>query len=147
METGGYDAEMPEGIDPRAARCSGGVMAFTLLAGFVFGLGWVIPVWLVLRLLTALLPPAFDPATTLYELLLAPRLRPPAMWEDPAPLRFAALCEAGVLAVGSMLLWIGIDVLAWVAALGAAASGALLAVADHCLGCELHERFEHRHRA
>jgi hypothetical protein len=143
----GYEhGDLPEGVDPRGARFAGGVMAVTLLAGFVFGMTWVIPLWLAFRLATAVLPPKLDPATVLYEVLVAPRLRPPAMWEDPTPLRFAALVEAGVLALGSLVAWVGIDVLAWVAALGAAASGALLAVADHCLGCELHERFEHRGR-
>lgn len=132
----------PNPIDAREPRFNQGVLAFALLAGFVFHASWVIPVWCGVLALGGILGRGFAPFLRLYGQMIAPRINPPIEFEDPRPSRFAALFGSLLLLVATMFLYGGESGLAWLFALAVAGLGALDATTSICVGCELYARLQ-----
>ncbi|HLF41416.1 MAG TPA: DUF4395 family protein [Acidimicrobiia bacterium] len=115
------------------------LLAIGLLFGFVFAIPGFIPVWAVLMLASAVLGER-APVPRLYLAFVAPHLKPPGGPEEAGPWRSAALAAAGVLGVGTLVLAVGDEGVAWLFGLAAAVMGALAGVGDVCVGCRLHNR-------
>ena len=129
---------------PPLPRFDQGLLALVLVTGFVVSTPLVIPLVAAVsavsavrpeispvpRLITLLVEQRFDPATT--RSMLSDGYTPP--W------RTAALLNAAILAVGTLVLAVGDRAPAWVFGLAAAALGALASVGGVCVGCQLHGR-------
>lgn len=131
-------AERPRPIDARAPRFNQGVLALVLLAGYVVDWEWVIPVWGVVLLLSAVGGSNLGPFLRLYRDVIQPRLGPPKELEDPRPPRFAAAIGVVFLGGASLALLGGAAGLAWGLGLIVAALAALAAVTGLCVGCEVY---------
>jgi hypothetical protein len=119
------------------------VLAFALLAGFVFHASWVIPVWAIVLAVGVVLGLDLGPFHWLFEHFRS-KLGPATALVDPRPHRFAELVETVLLAVGTLFLAGGEGGLAWIFGLTVAAVGALAASTAICLGCELYSHLQHR---
>lgn len=128
----------PKPIDARAPRFNQGVLTAALLVGFVFDLRWVIPVWGVVLLLSAVGGSQYGPFLRLYRDVIQPRLGPPTEIEDPRPPRFAATIGTVFLGAASLALLAGAPGLAWGLSLVVAVLAALAAVTGICVGCEMY---------
>jgi hypothetical protein len=115
-------AAAPRPIDPRGPRFNQAVLAAALLVGFLADGRAVVPLFAVVLLLGAALGPRFGPFLRLYADVIGPRLRPPAVLEDPRPPRFAA----------------GAPGLGWALALVVAVLAGVAATTGLCVGCELY---------
>lgn len=136
--------DAPRPIDARGPRFSQGVVAVALLAGFVFSVDVVIPVFAVVLFLDAAFGPSFGPFLAVFRFAIAPRLDPPTEKQDPRPLRFADALGVAFLAVATAALGIGLVAVAWVFALVVAVLAALAATTGICAGCELYRRLQMR---
>src|ERR1700730_6582614 len=96
-----------------------------LLAGFVFRLDWLLPIWTVVLALDALAPPGRGPIGALYRLALGGRTGPARVSHPAARLRATAL------------LALGAGPVSWLLALIVAAGAAYSAATDTCVGCEI----------
>lgn len=134
----------PPPIDARGPRFNQGILAFALLAGFVFHASWVIPVWGVVLALGAAFGPRYGPFLRLFREVIAPRLGPPTTMEDPRPPRFAALIGTIFLGAATLLLAGGESGIAWILALIVAGLAALASATGICIGCELYVQMQRR---
>jgi hypothetical protein len=127
--------------DSRVARFDHGVAALALLCGFVFAVPSIIPLVSVLMLMSAARPDV-SPVPRVFEALALPRLPGPPQPEPAGPWRAAALLNAALLGLGTLVLVLagGDRGLAWAFGLPAAALGALASVGGFCLGCRLYTR-------
>jgi len=108
-----------------------------LLAGFVFRLDWLLPIWTVVLALDALAPPGRGPIGALYRLALGGRTGPARVSHPAARLRANALPEVVVLLLATALLALGAGPVSWLLALIVAAGAAYSAATDTCVGCEI----------
>lgn len=128
----------PQPIDPRGPRTNQAVLALGLLAGFATGQTWVVPLFAVVLLLGAALGPKYGPVLRFYQLVIRPRLAPPAELEDPRPPRFAASVGVVFLAASTIAFALDATVVGWVLALVVTALAALAAITGICVGCEMY---------
>ena len=117
------------------------LIAVLLLAGYVFGIIWVIP-GLALVLAAAL---GFGARANLFgrlfQALFADRLKPStASAENGAVARFSELFAVAVLSVATLLVVIGLGGLAWVVALVEAGICALHASTGVSVEAAVHDR-------
>ncbi|MCU1456791.1 MAG: hypothetical protein JWL73_883 [Actinomycetia bacterium] len=129
--------------DTRMYRFDQGALAILLIAGFVFGIVWVIPLCAVIFAIGPIFGPANGPFLRLFHTVVRPRLGPTVL-EDSRPPRFAALLSVVILAVASVFALLGADALAWVLALAVAVAAAVSATTGICAGCELYAILERR---
>jgi hypothetical protein len=128
----------PRPIDPRGPRFNQAVLTVALLAAFVLGATWVVPVFAVVLLLGAALGPRWGPFLRLYAVAIKPRLALPTELEDPRPPRFAATVGVAFLAAGTLAFGLGATTVGWVLALIVAALAGLAATTGICIGCEIY---------
>jgi 4-hydroxybenzoate polyprenyltransferase len=128
----------PRPIDPRGPRFNQAVLTVALLAAFVLGATWVVPVFAVVLLLGAAFGPRWGPFLRLYAVAIKPRLAPPKALEDPRPPRFAATVGVAFLAAGTLAFGLGATTVGWVLALIVAALAGLAATTGICIGCEIY---------
>jgi hypothetical protein len=114
------------------------VLALSLLAGFVFQVWLVAPIFAVVLFLGAAFGPRYGPFLRLYAEVVKPRLGPPAELEDPRPPRFAATVGVVFLTLATVAFVAGATTLGWVLSLIVAALAALAAVTGICVGCEMY---------
>jgi hypothetical protein len=131
-------ASAPAPIDPRGPRTNQAVLAGVLILAFLTGQAWVVPVFAVVLFLGAALGPRYGPVLRFYQVVIRPRLGPPAHLEDPRPPRFAATVGVVFLVVSAASLAVGAAALGWALALVVAALAALAAVTGLCVGCEMY---------
>lgn len=129
---------------PPLPRFDQGLLALVLVTGFVFSTPLVIPLVAAVSVVSAVRP-EISPVPRLITLLVEQRFDPAttrSMLSDgyTPPWRTAALLNAAILAVGTLVLAVGDRAPAWVFGLGAAALGALASVGGVCVGCQLHGR-------
>jgi hypothetical protein len=116
---------------------SQGAIAVLLFAGFVFHAPWMIVVTTLLALADAAVGPAEGPVGTLFTRGLGPRLGTPRRTiGSRSTLRDHSIVLAGALLIGTVLVFLGIDWLAWVIALLVAIVAALAGGAGWFLGVE-----------
>ena len=151
----------PRGVvDPRAPRVAAALTAALLLIGvFVALLGpsaspsafaaggfaarvsdpgfWILAA-VALLFAWSLVSPRSHPFATLYRVLLAPRLAPPAEWEDARPPRFAQGVGLAVVGAGLGLHLLGVPFALVVGGAAAFLAAFLNAAFGFCLGCELY---------
>ncbi|MFP5318250.1 MAG: DUF4395 domain-containing protein [Acidimicrobiia bacterium] len=127
----------PKPIDPRGPRFNQGVLAVSLLAGFVFDWRPVVPLFAVVLLLGAVGGSRWGPFLRLYAEVIRPRLAPPAVLEDPRPPRFAASLGVAVLTLAAVAFAADAPGLGWGLALVVAALAGLSATTGLCVGCEI----------
>jgi hypothetical protein len=130
--------DQPAPIDPRGPRANQGVLAVSLLVGFVLQWAWVVPLFAVVLFLGAAFGPRYGPVLRFYAEVVRPRLAPPTELEDPRPPRFAAAIGVLFLGGATVALAFGLTGLAWGLALIVAALAGLAAVTGLCIGCELY---------
>jgi hypothetical protein len=128
----------PTPIDPRGPRFNQGVLAASLLIGFVLDLRAVVPTFAVVLFLGAAFGPRYGPFLRLYADVIRPRLAPPTELEDPRPPRFASTVGTVFLGAGTLALLAGATGAAWALALIVAALAGLAAVTGLCIGCEMY---------
>jgi hypothetical protein len=134
----------PEPTDARALRYEQAIVTIVLLTGFVFRVGWVIPVLALLIGLAAFAGPDANVFGRSYAYLFfgrAPASRAP---EAPGVTRATRLVEAGLLLAGSVLFLLGADAFAWVFALPVAAITGLAATTGINLVALVLERSQRR---
>ncbi len=129
----------PPPIDARGPRFDQAVVSVGLLAGFVFNVAWVIPLFAVVLVIDAVLGHQYGPLLRIWSDLLAPRVGAATNLEDPRPPRFAAVVGALLLVLACLLLLAGAVGVAWVAALIVAVLAALGAATGLCVGCALYD--------
>jgi thiol-disulfide isomerase/thioredoxin len=134
-------ATTPTPIDPRGPRTNQAVLACALVAGFLTGQWWVVPVFAVVLFLGAAFGPKWGPVLRLYAVIIKPRLAPPTELEDPRPPRFAA--TVGVLFLGSSTIAFafGQSFVGWTLALIVAVLAGVAAATGLCIGCEMYVMF------
>jgi hypothetical protein len=128
----------PTPIDPRGPRFNQGVLATSLLIGFVLDVRAVVPIFAVVLFLGAAFGPRYGPFLRLYADVIRPRLAPPTELEDPRPPRFASTVGTVFLGAGTLALLAGASGVAWALALIVAALAGLAAVTGLCIGCEMY---------
>ena len=131
-------AAAPRPIDPRGPRFNQAVLAAALLVGFLADGRAVVPLFAVVLLLGAALGPRFGPFLRLYADVIGPRLRPPAVLEDPRPPRFAAAVGVAFLTAATVAFAAGAPGLGWALALVVAVLAGVAATTGLCVGCELY---------
>ncbi|HEU5447680.1 MAG TPA: DUF4395 family protein [Acidimicrobiia bacterium] len=129
---------------PPLPRFDQGLLALVLVTGFVFSTPLVIPLVAAVSVVSAVRP-EISPVPRLITLLVEQRFDPAttrSMLSDgyTPPWRTAALLNAAILMVGTLVLAVGDRAPAWVFGLAAAALGALASVGGVCVGCQLHGR-------
>ncbi|MBA9003138.1 DUF4395 domain-containing protein [Thermomonospora cellulosilytica] len=125
-------------VDPRGQRVAAGITTFVLVLVLVTGSWALLAAQAVVFAIGALIGLRFSPYGILYQVLVRPRIGPPAELEDQAPPRFAqgvglVFAAVGVAGYALGTEWLGIGATAF--ALGAAF---LNAAFGFCLGCEMY---------
>ena len=128
----------PRPIDPRGPRFNQAVLTVALLAAFLTGARWVVPIFAAVLFLGAAFGPRYGPFLRLYADVIKPRLSPPRELEDPRPPRFAATVGVVFLSAGTLSFLLGSDLAGWVLALIVAALAGLAATSGICVGCEIY---------
>ncbi|MBV8949857.1 MAG: DUF4395 family protein [Actinobacteria bacterium] len=127
-------------VDARIGRVQQGATAIALLAGFVFHIDLLLPIWTLVLGLDAVAPPGHGPIGSLYHLVVGDRVGPPKLVHPASRLRANALPEAAVLVLGSAIMLLGAGVVGWILGLVVAAGAAYSAATDACVGCEMTRR-------
>jgi hypothetical protein len=104
-------------IDGRSARFELGAVAVVLLAGYVFGVFWVIPALAALLAFGFGFGPRGNLFHQLFQALIAGRLKPAPPTETESTVRFSELFAVVVLTVATLLYVVGVPALAWLFAL------------------------------
>ena len=129
-----------QGIDPRGSRFAAWVSSGVLAAVLITSSAWLLAAQALVFALGAFAGLRWHPYGALYRALVAPRLGPPAEWENPAPVRFAqgmgfVMATAGALGYATGFTTPGLVLTALT--LGAAF---LQAAFGFCLGCQIYLR-------
>jgi Domain of unknown function (DUF4395) len=134
------------GFDPRPLRFEQGVVAFVLLIGFTFQAELLIPVVTVVLALSGAVGPRRAPLPRLFSAVAGDRLEPPDAFVDRQTVRLSVLVQTGILAVASLLVFVGLDVLAWIVALAVVATAAFDAATGSWIEAGLYWRLARRRR-
>jgi hypothetical protein len=132
-------------VDARIGRAQQGATAVVLLAGFVFHLDLLVPVWTLVLLVDLVAGPRSGPVGRLFHLVGGRRLSPPRRVHPASRVRSNALPEVVILLVASLIQVLGIGLLSWIVTLAVAAAAAYSAATDTCVGCEI-TGWTRRHR-
>lgn len=126
-------------VDGRAQRMAQGTTAVLLLAGFVFGIPWLVGVVALVSCAGAILGPSRQPFVFGYTALFASR--PPARAdEDPLAVRAQDILLAVVLVAATLALVLGVGIVGWTLALIAALVAAIAAATGLLLAVSLRDR-------
>ena len=128
-------------VDARRARFEQGVVAVSILAGFVFRVPLVLPFVAAVLAAGVAFGSQANVLHRLFDAALAPRLGPPVHVDDPDETRFADLLAAALLGLASLLLLVDLGGIAWILALVQAVASALRATAGIHVGASLYARF------
>jgi hypothetical protein len=111
-----------------------------LLAAFVFGQAWVVPVLGVLVAAGAAFGPLGSPFHRVFAAWVAPRLSPPTSYEDAATIRVQDVLAAALLGTATLALLISLNVVVWIIALAEAGVAAVAATTGVHLGIVVRDR-------
>ena len=133
-------APVSPAVDSRADRTVQGTVAVILLAAFVFGQTWVVPVLGVLVGAGAVFGPPGSPFHRLFEAWVSPRLSPPTTYEDAATIRVQDVLAVALLGAATLALLIALNVVVWIIALVEAGIAAVAATTGVHLGVVVRDR-------
>ena len=136
-------AARTEPVDARADRVVQGTIAVVLLAAFVFGALWVIPVLAVVVGL-GVVGPAGNLLHRLYASLVAPRLPAARSGVPASTVRAQDVLAVSLLALATLCALIRLSGIAWIVALAAAGVAAVAATTGAHLGETLRDRLRRR---
>jgi cytochrome c biogenesis protein CcdA len=134
------------GFDPRPLRFEQGVVALVLLIGFTFQAELLIPVVTVVLALSGAVGPRRAPLPRLFSAVVGDRLEPPDAFVDRQTVRLSVLVQTGALVVASLLVFVGLGVLAWIVALAVVATTAFDAATGSWIEAGLYWRLARRRR-
>jgi hypothetical protein len=117
-----------------------GLVGILLLAAYVFGLPWLVPLLALACLGGALMGPRGDPLFLLYLRLVAPRLGPADSELPPEAIRAQDAVLAGLGGAATLLLLLGATPFGWILAIAAA----IVAIVAATTGVHLGEVVLHR---
>jgi hypothetical protein len=140
VESGGG----PAPIDEREVRAVQGALAVLLLAAFVFRLPLLVTGIAVVVLIGAALGSRFNGFHLVYRTVVAPRLRAPRAWVEPAAVRMLDALATALLLVAAAAFAVGIDGIGWLFALAEAAVAVVEATTGYNAALELYERVRSR---
>ena len=135
---------VPSPTDARADRTAQGAVAVVLLAAFVFGQMWVIPVLAVFVGAGAVFGPIGNPFLRLFGAFVAPRLSAPKAFENPATLRAQDVLAVALLGVAVLAFLISLNVVAWIISLVEAGIAATAATTGVHVGVAVRDRLRRR---
>lgn len=121
-------------VDARGDRLAQGLSGVLLLAAYVFGVPWIVPIIAVFCLAGALLGPHGDPFLALYLRLVAPRLGPAEIEVPATTVRAQDALLAGLGLAASLLFLLGATPFGWVLAILAAIIAIIAATTGVHLG-------------
>ena len=134
------------GFDPRPLRFEQGVVAFVLLVGFTFQAELLIPIVTAVLAVSGAVGPRRSPLPRLFSALAGDRLEPPDAFVDRQTVRLSVLVQTGALLVASVLVFLGVGVLAWIIALAVVATAAFDAATGSWIEAGLYWRLARRRR-
>jgi hypothetical protein len=134
------------GFDPRPLRFEQGVVAFVLLVGFTFQAELLIPIVTAVLAVSGAVGPRRSPLPRLFSALAGDRLEPPDAFVDRQTVRLSLLVQTGALLVASLLVFLGVGVLAWIIALAVVATAAFDAATGGWIEAGLYWRLARRRR-
>jgi Domain of unknown function (DUF4395) len=134
------------GFDPRPLRFEQGVLALVLLIGFTFQAELLIPVVTVVLAVSGAVGPRRAPLPRLFSAVAGDRLEPPDAFVDRQTVRLSVLVQTAALLVASALVFLGVDFLAWIIALGVVATAAYDAATGSWIEAGLYWRIARRRR-
>ncbi|HKH25720.1 MAG TPA: DUF4395 family protein [Acidimicrobiia bacterium] len=134
------------GFDPRPLRFEQGVVAFVLLVGFTFQAELLIPIVTAVLAVSGAVGPRRSPLPRLFSALAGDRLEPPDAFVDRQTVRLSVLVQTGALLVASVLVFLGVGVLAWIIALAVVATAAFDAATGGWIEAGLYWRLARRRR-
>ena len=134
------------GFDPRPLRFEQGVVALVLLVGFVFRIELLIPAVTVVLAVSGAVGPRRAPLPQLFSAVVGDHLEPPHAYVDRQTVRLSVLVQTGALLVASLLVFLGLDFLAWLIALVVVATTALDAATGNWVEASLYWRVARRRR-
>jgi hypothetical protein len=134
------------GFDPRPLRFEQGVVAFVLLVGFTFQAELLIPVVTAVLAVSGAVGPRRSPLPRLFSAVAGDRLEPPDAFVDRQTVRLSVLVQTGALLVASVLVFLGVGVLAWIIALAVVATAAFDAATGSWIEAGLYWRLARRRR-
>lgn len=126
-------------VDVRILRLEQGIVTVVLLTGFVFGIGWAIPIAAALVGLDLAFGSA-GPVPGLWQATVASRVGPSRERATRDAVRLHQLLVGGGLVVATLLWLADVGALAMLVAILVAAVSALCATGLSCVGCELRRR-------
>ena len=134
------------GFDPRPLRFEQSVLALVLLVGFTFQAELLIPVVTVVLAVSGAVGPRRAPLPRLFSAVAGDRLEPPDAFVDRQTVRLSVLVQTAALLVASALVFLGVDFLAWIIALGVVATAAYDAATGSWIEAGLYWRIARRRR-
>lgn len=111
-----------------------------LLAAFVFGQMWVVPVLGALVGAGAAFGPPGSPFHRVFAAYISPRLSPATSYEDAATVRVQDVLAAALLGAATLAVLITLNAFAWIIALVVAGVAAVAATTGVHLGVVIRDR-------
>ncbi len=122
------------------------MVAVVLLIGFTFRAELLIPVVTVVLAVSGAVGPRRAPLPRLFSAVIGDRLEPADTFVDRQTVRLSVLVQTGALLLASLLVFVGIGLLAWVIALAIVATAALDAATGNWIEAGLYWRVARRRR-
>jgi len=131
-------------VDGRAVRAAEAVTVVLVLGGFVFRAPLLVPLVAIVDGLGGVVGLHAHPVHALYRATVARHLDPARVLEAPSAVRALHQLTAGLCAVASLALAIGVGIVGWPLALAAAAAAAVDATTGFNAAIALRDRFNRR---
>src|SRR3954454_18269712 len=125
-------------IDPRGHRFGAGVSAVLLIAAFLTGATWLVPIVLLSIAVSAAFGLRFSIYGVVWRRIATTLALPKVEPEHEYPPRFAQVLGSIALVLSLIAFAAGGTALAWGLALAVAGLQTLLATTGYCLGCRLY---------
>jgi hypothetical protein len=125
-------------IDPRGQRFGAGFSAFVLLIALAGGLTWLAVLVGVALAVSSAVGTRWFVFGRPWPLIRSVLRLAPVEPEHEYPPRFAQALGATFVAIGSLLLVVGLSPWGWIPIVGVIALQLLLAATGYCLGCRLY---------
>ena len=119
-------------------------MAVVLLAAFVFGQIWVVPVLAVVVGVGAAFGPGANPFLRLFSAFVAPRIPNASTFENPDTVHVQDVLAVALLGAATLAVLISLNVVAWIIALVEAGVAATAATTGVHVGVAVRDRIRRR---
>jgi hypothetical protein len=127
-------------------RFEQGLVAVVLLVGFTFQVELLIPAVTVVLAVSGAVGPRRAPWPRLFSAVIGDRLEPADTYVDRQTVRLSVLVQTGALVIASLLVLVGLGLLAWLFALAVVATAAFDAATGSWVEAALYWRVARRRR-